>query len=99
VTPYDSLVAIATSRFPYLPVGWLLRDRYESDRHAARVGAPTLLIAADRDEVIPRASTERLLARFKPGVATLRVVAGDHNSVSEQPEYGPILGGARVERR
>jgi hypothetical protein len=99
VTPYDSLVAIAASRFPYLPVGWLLLDRFESDRHAASVGAPTLLIAADRDEVIPRASTERLLARFKPGVATLRVVAGDHNSVSEQPEYGPILGGARVERR
>ena len=55
---------------------------------------PSLVIAAERDEVIPRASTERLLARFRPGVATLRVVAGDHNSVSEQPEYGPILGGS-----
>jgi len=99
VTPYDSLVAIASSHFPYLPVAWLLRDRYESDRHAASIGAPTLLIAADRDEVIPRASTERLLARFQPGVATLRVVAGDHNSVSEQPDYGPILGGAAIERR
>jgi pimeloyl-ACP methyl ester carboxylesterase len=99
VTPYDSLVAIASSHFPYLPVAWLLRDRYQSDRHAARIGTPTLLIAADRDEVIPRASTERLLARFRPGVATLRVVAGDHNSVSEQPDYGPILGGAAIERR
>ena len=99
VTPYDSLVAIASAHFPSLPVAWLLRDRFESDRHAASVGAPTLLIAADRDEVIPRASTERLLARFKPGVATLRVVAGDHNSVSEQPDYGPILGGAAIERR
>ena len=99
VTPYDSLVAIASSHFPYLPVAWLLRDRYESDRHAAMVGAPTLVIAADRDEVIPRASTDRLLARFRPGVATLHVIAGDHNSVSEQPDYGPILGGARIERR
>jgi pimeloyl-ACP methyl ester carboxylesterase len=99
VTPYDSLVAIASAHFPVLPVAWLLRDRFESDRHAASVDAPTLLIAADRDEVIPRASTERLLAHFKPGVAALRVVAGDHNSVSEQPDYGPILGGTAVERR
>ena len=100
VTPYDSLLAIAASRFPYLPVSWLLRDRFESDRHAAAITAPTLVIAAARDEVIPRASTERLLARFRPGVATLRVVAGDHNSVSEQPEYGPILGGSPgLERR
>jgi len=99
VTPYDSLVAIAARRFPYLPVSWLLLDRYESDRNAAAVTARTLVIAAARDEVIPRASTERLLARFRPGVATLRVVAGDHNSVSEQPDYGPILGGAPIESR
>ena len=34
VTPYDSLLAIATTRFPFLPVSWLLRDRYESSRYA-----------------------------------------------------------------
>ena len=94
VTPYDSLLAVAQSRFPFLPVSWLLLDRFESSQHAPRVTAPTHVIAAERDEVIPRASTERLLARFAPGIATLTVIANaDHNSVSEQPEYGPLLGG------
>ena len=95
VTPYDSVLAIAASRFPYLPVRWLLLDRYESSRHAAQVTAPTLIVAAENDEVIPRASTERLLARFRPGIATLKVIANaDHNSVADQREYGPILGGS-----
>jgi hypothetical protein len=95
VTPYDSLLAIAQAQFPFLPVSWLMRDRYESWRHAPKVTAPTHVIAAERDEVIPRASTERLLARFAPGIATLSVIANaDHNSVSDQPEYGPILGGS-----
>jgi pimeloyl-ACP methyl ester carboxylesterase len=95
VTPYDSVLAIAASRFPYLPVRWLLLDRYESSRHAARVTAPTLIVAAENDEVIPRASTERLLAHFRPGIATLKTIPnGDHNSVSDQPDYGPILGGS-----
>ena len=95
ITPYDSVLAIAAARFPYLPVGWLLLDRYESSRHAARVTAPTLIVAAENDEVIPRASTERLLAHFRPGIATLKVIPnGDHNSVSDQPDYGPILGGS-----
>jgi uncharacterized protein len=95
VTPYDSLLAIAQTRFPFLPVSWLMLDRYESWRHAPKVTAPTHVIAAEHDEVIPRASTERLLSRFAPGIATLTVIANaDHNSVSEQPEYGPILGGS-----
>ncbi len=95
VTPYDSLLAIAAARFPFLPVSWLLLDRYESSRHAPKVAAPTLVIAAEHDEVIPRASSERLLARFASGIATLKVIPNaDHNSVSEQPEYGPILGGS-----
>jgi len=95
VTRYDSVSAIAAARFPYLPVRWLLLDRYESSRHAARVTAPTLIIAAGNDEVIPRDSTERLLTHFQPGIATLTMIAnGDHNSVSDQPDYGPLLGGA-----
>lgn len=95
VTPYDSLLAIAQAQFRFLPVSWLMLDRYESWRHAPKVTAPTHVIAAEHDEVIPRASTERLLARFAPGIAKLTVIANaDHNSVSEQPEYGPILGGS-----
>jgi pimeloyl-ACP methyl ester carboxylesterase len=100
VTPYDSLLSIAAARFPFLPVSWLLLDRYESWRHAPKVTAPTHVIVAEHDEVVPRASTERLLARFAPGIATLKVIANaDHNSVSEQPEYGPILGGSTTPER
>ena len=100
VTPYDSLLAVAAARYPLLPVRWLMLDRFESWRHAPRVRAPTLVIAAERDEIIPRASTERLLAHFAPGVATLKVIANaDHNSVSAQPEYGPILGGSTAPAR
>jgi pimeloyl-ACP methyl ester carboxylesterase len=55
---------------------------------------PTLLIAAEHDEVIPRASTERLYAHFAKGVASLKVIPGTgHNSISESPEYLKVLGG------
>ena len=92
VTPYDSLLGIAAHRFPWIPVGWILRDKFESDRHAAKVTAPTLLIVAERDEVIPRASTERLHGRFAGGVATLGVIAGaDHNFPDNHPEYLRLL--------
>ncbi|MGE0798351.1 MAG: alpha/beta hydrolase [Lautropia sp.] len=94
VTPYDSIEALAIQQFPYLPVRWLLRDKFDSGREAPAITAPTLLIAAEHDEVIPRASTEALLSRFSAGVASLGVVAGaGHNTIAERPEYGRLLSG------
>jgi pimeloyl-ACP methyl ester carboxylesterase len=92
VTPYDSLEEVAARQFPWLPVRWILLDKFESGRHAATIAAPTLLIAAEKDEIIPRASTDRLLARFGSGVARLGVVAGaDHNFPHTDAEYQRLL--------
>jgi pimeloyl-ACP methyl ester carboxylesterase len=88
VTPYNSFQEIAASQFPYMPVKWLLRDKFESWRYAARIAVPTRLIAAEHDEVIPRASTERLYAHFAKGVAALQVIPGTgHNTISASPQY------------
>jgi uncharacterized protein len=92
VTPYDSILNIAASQFPYLPIRWLLLDKFESWRYASKVIAPTQLIAAQNDEVIPRASTESLYRYFAQSLATLTVIRGvGHNSISESPEYIPTL--------
>ncbi|EJM21034.1 hypothetical protein PMI22_02214 [Pseudomonas sp. GM21] len=93
ITPYDSLEGLAKQRFPWFPVKWLLKDRFESWRYAAHITVPTLLIAAGHDEVIPRSSTLQLYTRFAPSVATLKVIPdAGHNSLSASPEYLKLLG-------
>lgn len=83
ITPYDSIVNIASSRFPLLPVRLLLLDRYDSARYAPLVTAPTRIIAAENDEVIPLRNTQSLFDLFQPGVATMQVIPGaGHNSIS-----------------
>ncbi len=94
VTPYDSLADIAAAQFPFFPVSLLLKDKYESWRHAPAVSAPTLIITAEHDTLVPRARSEKLLSRFQSGVAELAVIRGtDHNSVSMSPEYRTLLAG------
>ena len=94
VTPYDSLQDIAADLYPWMPVRWLLVDKYESWRYAPKVSAPTLLLEAERDDVIPRASTRKLLSRFPQGVARLEVVVGaDHNSIAQSDRYLELLRG------
>ena len=95
VTPYDSLQELAAREFPYVPVRWLLLDKFESWRFAPNVTAPTLIIAADHDEIVPRSSTELLRSRFKSGVASYAVLLGTgHNTISGSPDYIPLLKGS-----
>ena len=94
VTPYDSLLNVAASQFRYFPIRWLLLDKFESWRYAPKVTAPTRLIAAKHDEVIPFANTKSLYEHMPQSRATLTVIPGvGHNNISESPEYIPALRG------
>lgn len=95
ITPYASIAELGASQFPMFPVRWLIRDKYESWRHAPLIDVPTLLVVAEHDEIIPRASTEVLYARFRPGIATRRVIpATGHNTISATPMYAEVLQSA-----
>jgi pimeloyl-ACP methyl ester carboxylesterase len=88
VTPYDSIQELAARQFPFLPIRWLLTDKFESWRYAPAIRAPTLLLAAANDEVIPRSSTERLYGAFSPGVASLKFIPETaHNTISNSALY------------
>lgn len=92
VTPYDSVAELAAQQFPFFPVSRLLTDKFESWRYAPQVSVPTTIVAAEDDLVIPRASTEQLHARFKPGVARMVVIADSgHNTISDRPGYAAAL--------
>lgn len=88
VTPFDSLVNVAREHFRYLPVGWLMRDRYESAGRAPAVRAETLVLIAGDDEIIPRARSEALVAAFPASRVRSEVLAGaSHNSLDQFPQY------------
>lgn len=94
ITPYDSIGGLAARMFPAFPVRLLLRDHYDSWRHAARISAPTTLIIAGRDEVIPNASSLRLLQQFQPGVAQeVTIAEAAHNDVFAYAQFAEALRG------
>lgn len=92
VTPYDSLLDVAEQLYPFLPNRLLMLDQYDSWKYAPQVTAPVKIIAAGADEVIPRASTERLRTRFTKAAVSYVVVPGaGHNSISDSPQYLQLL--------
>lgn len=51
--PYTSMVDVAASHYPWLPVRPMLLDRYESAQSIGKVRCPLLIIHGEKDEVIP----------------------------------------------
>lgn len=53
ITPWDRLEHVAAHHYPWLPVQWLLRDRYDSVTHLASFRGPVLVAVAERDRIVP----------------------------------------------
>ena len=88
VTPYDSLVEVAAEHFSYLPARWLMRDRYESAKRVPAVRAPTLVVIAGADEIVPRRRSEALVAAFPASQVRSEVLRGaTHNGLDRMPQY------------
>ena len=93
VTAFDSLVNVAREYFRWLPVGLLMRDRYDSARRAAEVKVPVLVVIAGEDEIIPRQRSQTLVEAFAPGQVQVVVVPGvGHNTLDLSPEYLGAVG-------
>jgi fermentation-respiration switch protein FrsA (DUF1100 family) len=81
-SPFDSLAEVARFHYPLLPVRQLLRDRFASDEFIARVHSPLLVIAGDRDSIVPLAHSQRLFDAAKDPKTFITIRGADHNDAS-----------------
>lgn len=90
VTPFDSLARVAQAHYPWLPVRWLMRERYPAGDELRGYPRPVLVVRAGRDEVIPAANTDALLHAL-PRAGVVSIEAAGHNDVHAFPAYGEAL--------
>lgn len=58
--PYTSIVDVAAGAYPFVPVRFILTDRYETARYIASVKVPLLILHGARDGVVPVAMGKEL---------------------------------------
>jgi pimeloyl-ACP methyl ester carboxylesterase len=87
VTPYDSMVAVARHHYPLVPIGWLLKHRFDSAQRAPGISAPLLCIAAGQDEVIPVAHARRLFDAWGGPKRWIEIENAGHNSTDGAPVF------------
>lgn len=88
VTPYDTLTNVAADYLPFLPVRWLLRDRYESVQRITHVRAPVLVVLAEKDGLVLKPRSDALIAAIQAPLRHVRVIEGAaHTDIRRFPEY------------
>lgn len=87
IAPYDNLPAVGQHHYPLLPVGLLLRHRFDSAALAPQIKAPLLCLVAERDEVIPKARSRALYEAWGGEKRWIELQGAGHNSTDSAPQF------------
>lgn len=78
---FTSLVDMAKQAYPWIPVGWLLRHRFDNLAKIPKVTCPILIGHGGRDSLVPPAMSERLEAAAKAPVRRFVIEEAGHNNM------------------
>jgi pimeloyl-ACP methyl ester carboxylesterase len=78
-SPFRSLAAVGRVHYPLLPVGLLLRDRYEVASRLGGVTVPTAVVYGTEDSIVPPAQSRDVAASAARPAGTVVVPGADHN--------------------
>jgi pimeloyl-ACP methyl ester carboxylesterase len=80
ITPWDTLLSVAQSKFSFLPVRPLLTDKYDSIDNLKSFKGRIALVGAERDEIIPIKHAKRLYDSLSAAEKRMWIVKGaGHN--------------------
>jgi uncharacterized protein len=88
-SPFTSLADVGRVHYPFLPVRLLLRDRYASIEQVGGLRCPVLVVAGDRDGIVPWEQSRRLAEAIAEPKRFVLVPGADHNDLE-------LLAGRRM---
>lgn len=80
-SPFTSLPDVGKAHYPWLPVGWFLTERYPSIDRIGSLSVPVMVIAGDRDDVVPEALSRKLYDAARDPKRYLLVPGTGHNDL------------------
>lgn len=85
LAPFNNLVEAARAHFPWLPVGWMLLDRYPSDRWLSEYRGPVAVVVGELDGVVPARLGRSLYAGYAGPKRFWEMRGEGHDDVPDRP--------------
>ncbi|MDZ4821058.1 MAG: alpha/beta hydrolase [Planctomycetota bacterium] len=87
---FASLPDAASAHFPWIPVKWLMRNRYDSLAKIKNYHGPLLQSHGNHDRIVPFASGQKLFAAANEPKQFVTIAGGDHNDMPSKQWYDAI---------
>ncbi len=84
--PYTSIPEVGAYRYPFVPIFWMLWDRYESVNKMKNIKAPVLILQAGQDKVIPPIFAKKLFEATQPPKSILTNIKAGHMEIYSSPD-------------
>ena len=82
VSPFSSVEDMAKLGFRFMPVGWLIRGRFDSAKTIPQVNRPVLIVHGALDDMVPPAQAEKLHHAANEPKRLLVLPRASHNDTS-----------------
>lgn len=87
VSPYRSLVHLGRRYYPWVPVGLLLKHRFDSLKLVSGLQMPALVVAGGSDNIIPIDESRGLYEAMNEPVEFVEVPGAGHNDIHRFKSY------------
>ena len=81
--PLSSVSDVAAYHYPWMPVRWLLKDRFEAEARIADVGAPVLIVHGDADKIVPIPYGRALFEAAQEPKEAAWIQGGGHENLAQ----------------
>lgn len=85
ISPYTSMRELSAEKYPWVPVGPLLRYPLPTEAWLGASGGPVLIVHGDADTLIPPAHARRLADVLGARARLVMIPGGTHSNVHESP--------------
>jgi pimeloyl-ACP methyl ester carboxylesterase len=86
VVPFARLVDVARAHFPFLPVGLLLRDKFDNPAALKTYRGPVAVVVAEQDEIVGAAQGRALHEAIRPPKLLIELPGAGHNRFPTEPD-------------
>jgi fermentation-respiration switch protein FrsA (DUF1100 family) len=89
-SPFTSIAAVAQQRFPFVPVDWLIRDRFELLGRIGKVRVPVLVMTGGLDTIVPPVMGREVFAAANEPKVLWFVPDAGHNNLVEAGAFDVV---------
>lgn len=94
ITPWNTLLAVAKDHYPFLPVGWFMKDRYDNAENLKSFRGRIAVVGAERDDIVPVRHAEELFTLLPKDKQIWIIKRAGHNDWSmlmDMPKWQEIM--------